>query len=723
MRVLLLIILGCFQHAAHAQDFDDYRTLSSSGAVPDDFMGSTFGKIEKIENEQENSLNDFDNSEFLFRTRYAVDGLLQSGLVVYGDPVTNYINEVAGRLLQGNPELLEKLRFYTLKVQTPNAFSTDQGVIFVTTGLLSYLDNEAQFAFILAHEISHYTRKHVIKSFTWQKENNFEDNWISEMSKYSRSHETEADLEAIAMYQDAGYSTDAIFTGFDKLAIMDHHFANIPMTKGLYSDYIFIPDVYFSNEPYALKDDSEREDSMSTHPNISNRKDAIRSALNESARTSSGALFIGSEKTFSKIRNIARFELLRSQLLNQDYLNALYSAEFLRNEFPNSLYLKRAKAKAWIGIGQLAEVGVLKTLLQDTSEYSGYVSNISETLRNLSKNQITALALNNVYGADIDMNDEVSNFMVEFYFSFLKKNTKFQFPEPSRYAGVVINDIPNYYNSDSLAYVMLGKRLITLEEYALHHIARDSVYLVKYRKAAPPEELKLESYTDLSKRGIWVNNTIIAPKDRKAYNIQYNTLGIGADKILAVSPRAISYSKNMIDYPRSERHETKLRKAIATASEESGVDVSILDVKEEQENATNKFNQRALILSSIRQFDLEAEFLPFPVDYAEHIALSKTEGTNHVMFNMVTNTYASDINLTLVVCTAYLIFPFPFIASIYVPTKILKGNKMNLTVLFYNIKEGRFEAGGAYYYNESMTVHGVGTHLYEILNATKKPKK
>jgi predicted Zn-dependent protease len=125
-----------------------------------------------------------------------------SGKVIFNDPVTIYINKVADYILADEPELRKKLRFYTLKTNTPNAFSTDQGVVLVTTGLIAQLENEAQLGFILCHEIIHYIEKHVRNGYVENKNitkgrGEYSGlsyrSRISQLSKYSKDLEFEAD--------------------------------------------------------------------------------------------------------------------------------------------------------------------------------------------------------------------------------------------------------------------------------------------------------------------------------------------------------------------------------------------------------------------------------------------------------------------------------------------------------------------------------------------------
>lgn len=70
-----------------------------------------------------------------------------------------YVNRV-GRLLtlsSSRPQL--DWRFGVLADDDVNAFAAPGGYVFVTSGLLNMLDNEAQLAGVLSHEIAHVTHK------------------------------------------------------------------------------------------------------------------------------------------------------------------------------------------------------------------------------------------------------------------------------------------------------------------------------------------------------------------------------------------------------------------------------------------------------------------------------------------------------------------------------------------------------------------------------------
>ncbi len=82
----------------------------------------------------------------------------------YGDQLLqDYVNEVGQSLVPPDapPDML--FSFRVIMDPTPNAFAFPDGRIFVHSGLLTFVDNEAQLAYILGHEIGHVLKQHMPK--------------------------------------------------------------------------------------------------------------------------------------------------------------------------------------------------------------------------------------------------------------------------------------------------------------------------------------------------------------------------------------------------------------------------------------------------------------------------------------------------------------------------------------------------------------------------------
>ncbi len=76
-----------------------------------------------------------------------------------------YVAVVGQNLAAGSSRPEIAWTFGVLDDPTVNAFSAPGGYVFVTTGMLALIDNEAQLAGILGHEIAHVTQKHALNAY------------------------------------------------------------------------------------------------------------------------------------------------------------------------------------------------------------------------------------------------------------------------------------------------------------------------------------------------------------------------------------------------------------------------------------------------------------------------------------------------------------------------------------------------------------------------------
>lgn len=90
--------------------------------------------------------------------------LLQQFGGVYDDAqVQAYVNEVGQRAakVSHRPDL--KYTFTVLDSEDINAFTTGGGFVYITRGIMNYLNSEAELTAVLGHEIGHVTARHPVR--------------------------------------------------------------------------------------------------------------------------------------------------------------------------------------------------------------------------------------------------------------------------------------------------------------------------------------------------------------------------------------------------------------------------------------------------------------------------------------------------------------------------------------------------------------------------------
>lgn len=85
-----------------------------------------------------------------------------SGNLIRDPEINAYLRELTCKLAA---EYCDDIRIYLSQTPHFNAFMAPNGVMNTWTGLLLRVDNEAQLAAVIAHEIGHYLRRHSVQQF------------------------------------------------------------------------------------------------------------------------------------------------------------------------------------------------------------------------------------------------------------------------------------------------------------------------------------------------------------------------------------------------------------------------------------------------------------------------------------------------------------------------------------------------------------------------------
>ena len=110
------------------------------------------------------------SQEIDYKTERTIgEGLALEGLQRFGGPVKNealqrYVNLVGTAVAANSKRSTIPYQFAVLDSPVQNAFAVPGGVIFISRALLSVLENEAELAAVLAHEVGHVSAKHALKS-------------------------------------------------------------------------------------------------------------------------------------------------------------------------------------------------------------------------------------------------------------------------------------------------------------------------------------------------------------------------------------------------------------------------------------------------------------------------------------------------------------------------------------------------------------------------------
>ncbi|MEO1204381.1 MAG: M48 family metalloprotease, partial [Pseudomonadota bacterium] len=87
-----------------------------------------------------------------------------SGTVVEDPLITEYINEIGGRIAAQSNDGTHDFTFFVIQDPRINAFALPGGYIGVHTGLIEATRSEDELAGVLAHEVAHVTQRHIARA-------------------------------------------------------------------------------------------------------------------------------------------------------------------------------------------------------------------------------------------------------------------------------------------------------------------------------------------------------------------------------------------------------------------------------------------------------------------------------------------------------------------------------------------------------------------------------
>ncbi|WP_299237834.1 M48 family metallopeptidase [Sulfurihydrogenibium sp.] len=156
--------------------------------------------------------------------------------------VQEYVKSIGYKLASITPRKVD-YQFYVVNSGEVNAFALPGGPVFIHRGLLLTLDNESEFAGVIAHELGHINARHhakflektyglnillnILAVATSQSQYQQIIMQLAQVSagllqlKYSRDQEREADALGVRFTYEAGYDPRGLIATFEKFKKME----------------------------------------------------------------------------------------------------------------------------------------------------------------------------------------------------------------------------------------------------------------------------------------------------------------------------------------------------------------------------------------------------------------------------------------------------------------------------------------------------------------------
>jgi beta-barrel assembly-enhancing protease len=682
-KSLLLFLSVIISIIAFGQDFNNYIPMKSSGKVPEDLRKTSYQKYTEDLKKLEYGGSSFEweaKKKFLLQSRFYNDLILHSGRILFNDPMTEYINKVAAVLLKDDEELLNKVRFYTLKSTVANAYCMDNGVILITTGLLAQLENESQLAYIIGHEITHYVKKHAINQFLEEKKmekgkdsyNDFSYNEkIIASLYYSKEDEFEADKESVNKYiANSKYSVKALESVFDVLQFSYLPFDDVAFDTTFFNTrYWSMPSGYWMGETKKVVVKEEDEDDLtSTHPNIKRRRmmmdDYIKKIPDDNRQ-----VYVVSESEFKRIQKIARYELSKLYLLDLNYGSAIYNSFLLLKENPESHYLKSTVAYALYGISKYKNGKNITTVVRAPGKIEGKSQALFHMLRKIKGEELNILAINYIWKLYVQYpNDPLlqmisKDIVKEMVFKYKTSLDDFSTIAPKTESATKDTVVAETSNKKYDKIRKDKKKVKETTTYMLVEVLDNNQLKLAFDESF--DDFKSKKYNDNNEEEFTADQ--IKAQKRKDKYLASHGYSLGIDTIIALDPFFTEWNLTKKESERLIGGENKKMKLTSQMKENAAnvnLSLQMLDSKQITEDDADLVNDMGTLHDWINETLDREDLEMINCNYNELKEVCARYNTHYLYFNgMRTIKYRDNDYLWYV---AYTLCCFPILTPYYV---------------------------------------------------------
>jgi beta-barrel assembly-enhancing protease len=757
-----IFLLGIFIFSSpllNAQLATDFKPLRNKGRLPADLITSSSVKfkadIGKIK-EKTRKKDKQDQTDFYLRTNFEIDDLIRSGKVLIDPTFSDYFKSITKVLLKGKPELEKKLRFYVLRSPMVNAFATNQGIIFVTLGTLAQVENEAQLAFILSHEIAHVEQKHGMEEFLLNKRIERGDqkvvlddptlrNKVSSNSdidekelvkhKFSREQEQEADDLGLERYLKTQYDVKTAEQVFDVLRYSNSPFDDIKYERSfLETDFIKIPNSYYLDSVSQITGlDEDDDDSERSHPNLAKRRVAFLEATEKSDNTNKKD-FLVSETIFNQVQRLARFELPQLFTHSGEFQKALYAIFLIEKlEKPTKKeekLLDYQKANALYNLAKYSNRYEITAAAEETNtaEIEGESQQVFSIFGKMPPKEINCIALAHVWKISEKYPKE----------STLERMRNNLLEELVELHEVKYQDFKKEVAKTDTVQAVVSPQEATVTETVEDKNKNKGKKASKYakikatKKKEKPNTSDWWQYSlgdilddDSFKKGFikWESYFEKKPKDDDAFasSPSKNKIAMGVNKVVFVEPvfSSIDNRSSKKLYLKTEEGYPNFEKLILENAKAVGLSSTVISSDNLKTDETEKFNDIVALNEWFTEQSAAGKTPIVPTNQSEIDAIAQKYGTDYFVWTGLVDSReqrSNTLNWTLVF--------WPIGIANKVQSYI---NSKYTTVVFvtaYNVKTGKNEVLKFDFLKSKANNMVVGGHLYDAFRKiSKKPSK
>lgn len=370
LKPYLAVLAVCIWTLSFSQTSLSYTPFKANATLEKDLLAGISHRYQQdvaaLSGEHRKYLAD------IYKERYElVTKWVTKGEVLSDQGAQDYLQALVQEVLRGNPRLkAEGLRVAFSRSFYANASSMGEGTILFNIGLFHRLENEAQAAFVLCHELAHYFLDHSnqnihqyvatvysadfqkrlkdIKRSDYGQNSQLEAlgrNLLFKSRRHSRQFEQAADSMAVELLRNTRFDVRealaclAILDSADK----DKHKGTLHLEQQFNSPSFAFKKSWLESDDlvFGSRKDAKTtadEDSLKTHPDCSQRIAVLKDRVAQYT-TAGMRPFVVDEARFKQLKTAFDFEIVEYCFQSKSVSRSLFYTLQALAAYPNDPYL------------------------------------------------------------------------------------------------------------------------------------------------------------------------------------------------------------------------------------------------------------------------------------------------------------------------------------------------------------------------------------------------
>ncbi len=381
---ILLCCLWPYISTHGQQNISEFRSLKSEAPVPE--------YLKKLCSP--GKLPDNKNMALAYN-EYMLKALLKEGSYVFNDPISNHLNELKTKFLND----FDDIQFLLVKSNVPAVFHNHEKLVFLTTGLIARLENEAELIFFMgkgkatSNEAKGYrfdinpNLNESYKSIFHTDEIIAEQLIIQDLSINKNSNK-----KALQLLIKLGLDPKASITALEKLETSKFVVESSPISaedlaiSGIKFEAEDLEDNY---QPITIKESNQKY--RSYHEGVQNQIKELKTVSDEA--TESNKVFLTNNKDFDEIKMLARFQLINHELNRGNIKKAIYNSLICRRTHPDNYFINYALVRGFYALSAFSNSKKWSKIKNKDRRIKGDYSTFNNFINKLTKEELNLITL------------------------------------------------------------------------------------------------------------------------------------------------------------------------------------------------------------------------------------------------------------------------------------------------------------------------------------------